>query len=93
MHAFQYIGKALTFSTDRWDSHATNLYTSYQQMDIPEDVYANSLEYGETVAKHILSYAEKDNYKQNRGYRHTLSYKHGSWEPTPTTYAEACDPS
>lgn len=93
IHAFLTVGKTLTFSQDKWVKLEKEVYEQYQEMDIPDEVYKRSIEYGEKVAKHVLAYANKDNYKQTRGYRHTLAYKPGSWEPTPPVYAEACEPT
>lgn len=90
--AFTTIGRTLTFSANMWDNYEKVFYKKYEEMGIPEDVYKRSVAYGEQVAKHILAYADKDNYKKTRGYRYTLSHKAGSWEPTPPMYAEACEP-
>ncbi|RDV10717.1 phosphatase PAP2 family protein [Pontibacter diazotrophicus] len=90
--AFIAVSKALTFSVDMWDEYEVELNQKYEAMDIPQDVYDRSVAYGELVARHVLDYAEKDNYKYTRGYRHVLTYSEGEWEPTPPTYAEACEP-
>ena len=90
--AFIAVSKALTFSVDMWDAYEVELDRKYEAMDIPQEVYDRSVAYGERVAKHVLAYAEKDNYKYTRGYRHTLTNGEGDWEPTPPTYAQACEP-
>lgn len=90
--AFIAVGEALTFSVDMWDAYEIELDQKYENMDIPEDVYTRSVAYGEQVARHVLDYAEKDNYKYTRGFRHVLTHATGSWEPTPPNYAEACEP-
>lgn len=90
--AFIAVSKALTFSVDMWDEYEAELDRKYEAMDIPQDVYDRSVAYGEQVAKHVLDYAEKDNYKYTRGYRHVLTHTEGDWEPTPPNYAEACEP-
>lgn len=90
--AFITVGRALTFSDDLWDSYEKDFYQQYEKMGIPADVYTRSVDYGEQVARHILAYAGEDNYKTTRGYIHTLKQAPGSWEPTPPTYAEACEP-
>jgi hypothetical protein len=90
--AFIAVSKALTFSVDMWEAYEAELDRKYEAMDIPQDVYERSVAYGEQLAKHVLAYAEKDNYKYTRGYRHTLTNGEGDWEPTPPTYAQACEP-
>ena len=90
--AFTTVGRTLTFSANMWDDYEKDFYQKYREMGIPEDVYERSVAYGEQVAKHIMAYANEDNYKKTRGYRHTLSHGVGGWEPTPPMYAEACEP-
>ncbi len=90
--AFTTVGRTLTFSANMWDDYEKDFYKKYEEMSIPEDVDTRSAAYGEQVAAHILEYASGDNYKKTRGYRHTLTHGAGSWEPTPPTYAEACEP-
>jgi hypothetical protein len=72
--AFTTVGRTLTFSANMWDDYEKDFYGKYQEMGIPKDVYARSVAYGELVAKHIMAYANEDNYKKTRGYRHTLSH-------------------
>lgn len=90
--AFITVGKALTFSDDMWESYEKDFYRQYKEIGIPQDVYDRSVAYGEEVAKHVLAYASQDNYKITRGFIHTIKHTEGSWQPTPPTYAEACEP-
>lgn len=90
--AFAIVGEALTFSMDKWKDFDQKFFQQYKEMGIPEDVYDRSIVYGEQVAKHILEYADGDNYLTTRGFRYTLKHLPGNWEPTPPTYAEACEP-
>lgn len=90
--AFAIVGKDLTFSTDKWESFEQEFFKQYKEMGIPEEVYDRSIAYGEEVAKYILEYARSDNYRTTRGFRYTLKHRPGSWEPTPPTYSEACEP-
>jgi hypothetical protein len=92
MKAFINVGKTLTFSENLWEQYEKDFYKQYHEMNLPADVYKRSIAYGEAVAKHVLAYADKDNYKTTRGYRHTIKHSPGGWEPTPPTYAEACEP-
>jgi hypothetical protein len=90
--AFTVIGRTLTFSGDLWDDYEKNLFKKYEEMGIPEDVYERSMAYGDTVAKHVLTYASKDHYKEIRGFRYTVTNEPGTWVPTPPAYADACEP-
>lgn len=53
----------------------------------------NSMRYGRVVADSIIAWIKKDNYNQSRGFpRFSLSYKTGTWQPTPADYAQAIEP-
>ena len=91
--AFCVVGKTLTFTADMWDKFEKPYFAKFEKMNIPSDVYERSVAYGEAVAKHVLAYAAKDNYKQTRGIRFTVDVnKPGAWVPTPPTYTDACEP-
>ncbi|RIV23783.1 phosphatase PAP2 family protein [Fibrisoma montanum] len=92
LKAFLTVGRALTFSEDMWDEFDTKLTPRLQTFGVPDDVYERSMAYGEQVARHILTYASTDHYKETRGFRYTVTNKPGTWVPTPPTYAEACEP-
>lgn len=91
LKAFAVVGKTLTFSDNLWVEYEQDMEKQFKASGLPAEVYERSLAYGEQVAAHILTYANGDNYKKTRGYRHTLAHIPGSWEPTPPTYAEACE--
>jgi len=45
------------------------------------------------VAEHILAWAEKDHYKETRGYaKYTVTSEPGRWVPTPPAYMDAVEP-
>ncbi len=44
--AFTTVGRTLTFSANMWDDYEKGFFGKYQEMGIPEDVYALSVEYG-----------------------------------------------
>jgi hypothetical protein len=90
--AFAVVGEALTFSADKWAEFNKVFFDRYKEMGIPQEVYDRSMEYGTRVANHILAYANGDNYRTTRGFRYTLTHLPGKWEPTPPSYAEACEP-
>ena len=84
IHAFLIVGKDLIFSEDQMEDFQTNLYLEIKSKGIPNDIYNRSLEYGELVANHIISWAGKDNYKQTRSYpKYTIERDKESWKPTP----------
>jgi hypothetical protein len=49
--------------------------------------------HGEAVAKHILAWADKDNYKQTRTFpKYTVTDDMHRWKPTPPDYMDAVEP-
>lgn len=93
LHAFLTVGKALIFSEDKMDAFRTKMYEQIQQTDIPQDVFDNSLAYGETVANHILEWSKTDNYKQTRSFpKYTINAAAALWKPTPPDYMEGIEP-
>ncbi|WP_338870061.1 vanadium-dependent haloperoxidase [Spirosoma sp. SC4-14] len=92
LKAFLTVARALTFSADMWDKFEAELMPKLEALNIPNDVYERSMQYGEQVARHVLDYSSKDHYKETRGFRYTVTNKPGSWVPTPPAYADACEP-
>jgi hypothetical protein len=94
VHAFMVVGKALTFSSARMDSLGKAADERYRRMGISDAVYNRSIAYGDTVAKHILAWARKDNFLQTRGMpKYTVTSAAGRWVPTPPAYMDAVEPN
>src|SRR6266550_2235442 len=94
VHAFMTVGKALTFSSARMDSLRNAIDEKYHGMGMSDAVYNRSLAYGDTVAKHILAWAKKDNFLQTRGMpKYTVTSAVGRWVPTPPAYMDAVEPN
>ncbi len=91
-HAFLTVARALTFSVDFYDNFEKSFYEQYKKDGVPDEVYERSMAYGDVIAKHVLDYAAKDNYKQTRGFKHTVTNKEGTWVPTPPAYMDAAEP-
>ena len=90
--AFLTVARALTFSVEFYDEFEEPFYEQYKKDGVPDEVYDRSMAFGETVAKHVLDYAAKDNYKQTRGFKHTVTNADGTWVPTPPAYMDAAEP-
>ena len=93
VHAYMTVGRALTFSQARLD-------TLRRKMDermkgaLPEDVYARSIAYGDSVAAHVLAWAATDRFKQRTGLaKYTVLREPGRWIPTPPAYMDAVEPN
>jgi hypothetical protein len=92
IHAFLTVGKNFIFSEDRIEEHQQQLYQQFAEA-FPEDMYQNSLAYGEQVAQHILDWTSKDNYKQSRSFpKFTVNDAPGRWQPTPPDYMDGIEP-
>jgi PAP2 superfamily len=95
IQAFLSVAKALTFSEDTVENVRKEMHAKFKELGVPEDVFNNSLEYGNAVSKHVLDWAAKDNYKQSRTFpKYTvITSDSGSWQPTPPAYTEALEPN
>lgn len=52
-----------------------------------------SINYGQEVAKKVISVARRDGYDASRNKpKHTVGSKPSSWKPTPPKYSDACEP-
>ena len=91
--AYYEVATAMIFSEDQLTVHRDNLYQWIQKQGIPKQVFQNSLDLGQQVARHVLAYASKDNYHQSRSFeKYTVSIDEGAWKPTPPAYMEGLEP-
>lgn len=87
------VGKALIFSEDKIDAFEADLMKEFDAINMPKDVKERSLAHGEAVAKHVLAWADKDNYKQTRTFpKFTVNDTPSRWKPTPPDYMDAIEP-
>ena len=94
VHAFMTVGKALTFSSARMDSLRKEMDERYRDMGIPDAVYNRSIAFGDTIAKHVMAWARKDNFLQTRGMpKYTVTSNPAHWVPTPPGYMDAVEPN
>lgn len=87
------VGKALVFSEDSMDIVSARLMKKFEEKGIPEEVFKRSVEYGNTVAGHILTWMDGDFYKETRTYpKHPVTEDPEEWKPTPPAYMDAIEP-
>jgi hypothetical protein len=91
--AFLTIGKNLTFAQEVYVDFEKKMWAEYKATGIPADIYENSIAFGDSVAASIMNYSKKDNYKQTRGFRYTVTNQPGTWTPTPPAYMDAVEPN
>jgi len=94
LQAFTEVGHALIFSLDKMEAYQASLHQEYEKMGVPKSVREASIAYGGEVAKHILAWADKDNYKQTRTFeKYNVSAAiEGRWTPTPPDYMDGIEP-
>lgn len=87
------VGKALIFSEDKIQEKYETRLAEFKKIGVPQDAFERSVAYGQAVAKHILAWADKDNYKQTRTFpKYTITGQEDKWEPTPPDYMDALEP-
>ena len=93
-NALLIVGKQLVFSEGDMEDLKEKIFLDFQAMKMPQDVYDRSMAYGETVAKHILSWSKADNYAQCRSApKFTIEVTDPArWRPTPPAYGDALEP-
>lgn len=93
LEAFMRVGKALIFSEDKMEAYEEKIWNKIRESGIPSDVFDRSKAHGESVADHILEWADKDNYKQTRTFpKYTVQSEADAWKPTPPDYMEGIEP-
>lgn len=87
------VGRALVFSEDKMDVFHNQVIQEFKNTGMPSHVFERSVSYGDEVAKHIIEWAEKDNYKQTRSFpKYSITDDQSSWKPTPPAYMDAIEP-
>jgi len=93
VHAFNIVGKQLIFSEAKMEVFQKALDEKLTAISMPSGLLKNSKAYGEEVAKHILAWADKDNYKQTRSFpKYSVTQEEETWKPTPPAYMEGIEP-
>lgn len=87
------MGRHLIFSEDKIDDFESELMAEIRKINMPKDVYERSIAYGQAVARHIVEWSGKDNYKETRTFpKYTISDDPARWKPTPPDYMDAIEP-
>ncbi|MBP9195678.1 MAG: vanadium-dependent haloperoxidase, partial [Saprospiraceae bacterium] len=87
-------GKKFIFSENDFSAFEKSMMEKVDQLQMPKEVYDRSIAYGEAIAKHILAWADGDNYKQSRSFsKFTIDLKNPSrWRTTPPAFMDAIEP-
>jgi len=87
------VGRTLIFSEKELDKFYDEIMREIRETGIPKDVFNRSIAFGDTIAKSVLAWASKDNYKQSRSFpKYTILSDPATWKPTPPAYMDAVEP-
>jgi hypothetical protein len=92
--AFLETGKAMIFSEPDIKAYEDTLIAQLKRKGMPQEVIDASLAYGVEMKKHVLSWADGDNYKQTRtSQQYSVTDDPSKWVPTPPAYIQAIEPA
>jgi hypothetical protein len=87
------VGRALIFSEEDLDKFYTAEMQKFKDAGVPDEVYERSVAFGDSVAKHVMTWSSKDNYKQSRSFsKYSIQRDPATWQPTPPAYMDAVEP-
>ena len=94
LEAFLTVSQALIFSEEKMVNYSDDFYGKLDSLGLSDKHVKQSKDYGKQVAQHILTWADKDNYKQTRSDpKYSITDRPGEWKPTPPAYMEGIEPS
>lgn len=87
------VGRALIFSEEDLDKFYEKEMKNFRDAGVPDDVFNRSVAFGDSVAKHVMKWSSKDNYKQSRTFpKYSIENSPATWKPTPPAYMDAVEP-
>ena len=93
MQAFLKTGQALIFSEEKVSTFHKELVAEFTALNMPPAVFDRSIAFGEAISKHILEWADKDNYKETRTFpKYSFQEDPATWQPTPPGYMNGIEP-
>ncbi len=91
--AYCKLGEAVTFPAGSMQDYTDSLKKMVADNGMPDDVFANTIAYADTVSSAILAWSKKDNYAQTRSApKYNVTDTPGRWVPTPPAYTSAMEP-
>lgn len=93
LQAFFEVSKKLVFSEEKLFRLQGDCYKKLEENGLPKNVLEASIDYGNHVAQHVLSWANQDFYKQTRTYpQYIIRDEPQYWKPTPPAYMQGIEP-
>jgi len=91
VYAFMKTAQRLVFSEKVLEDSLNAILKSFKKINAV--VYKTSIALGQTVSDSIISWANRDNYKETRKLRrYNFTKAEGKWLPTPPGYMAAVEP-
>ena len=92
--AYLRVGKSLIFSEQRIKDFEEEILKEFRDVNMPSKVFDASISYGDQVAQHILTWADKDKYKETRTFPKysIIDGEAQRWKPTPPSYMSGIEP-
>lgn len=91
--AFCKVGEAVTFPEGSMKDYTDSLKQLAKSQGMPDEMYANTISFSDSISKKVLGWSKTDNYLQTRSApKYTVIDKPGRWVPTPPMYASAIEP-
>ena len=91
--AFTNVGEALVFDLEKVETIKKKVLREVQDIGIDEEIYTNSVAYGEELSRAILTWVSQDGYLRRTALpRYSVSEEPARWRPTPPDYMEAIEP-
>jgi hypothetical protein len=90
--AFFTVAEKVTFAIDTLKKYENKVFADFKAA-LDEEVYNNSMAFGDTIGKAVLQRTTVDSYKKTRGMPKYLgSTDMGRWRPTPQDYFDGVEP-
>lgn len=91
--AFTDVAQALVFDLEGVQKFQKEMLNDVKEIGINDEIFENSVAYGEALAAEILVWARNDGYNRRTALpRYSVNDDPGRWRPTPPDYMEAIEP-
>ena len=91
--AFSTVVQHLVYNQQMIKDYEQQYLDNIRSIGIKNRVFRNSVEYGRTVAEHIIDWASEDGYIRRQSLpRYVLLEEPGKWVPTPPDYMPGIEP-
>lgn len=91
--AFSTTSQGLVYGQEKMMAYESAYLDTLKEIGIKRNLFANSVEYGRQIGKHILAWSAKDGYLERTAKtRYVLSEDPGAWKPTPPDYMPGIEP-